>query len=500
MATGLLLRNARVYDHGENVDIPAVKDVLIEGDTILSVAPDLHGVADNAEQIDLSGHVLLPGFVNAHYHSHDTLAKGYFESMPLEQWGLVAGAIANGRSLEEVRARTLVGAIDCLRNGITTVQDFASFAPMEDRYVDAILDAYAEVGIRVIFSVTVRDRSQLDTIPWADELVPQELRGVVGSGADEPDQQLAFIERQIDRVGDRGGMVIWALSPSAPQRCSPRLLGGVADLTRRRQLPVYTHVYETRAQRIFVRDHYQEHGGSIVDYMESVGLVGPHVTIAHGVWPDAKEIERLAATGTGVVLNMLSNLRLRSGVAPISAYRRLGVPIALGCDNCSCSDVQSMFQVMKLYCLLGGIADPNAAAPLAAEALARATLGGARSAGKSQSIGAILPGMKADLVALDLADGAYRPLHNVARQVVYAETGRSVRHVWVNGRRVIRNGAPTLFDEAHLDATLARIMPGVKQELARLRSQADRVQPVFEEIQRRAWDQDIGYTRYLERN
>jgi cytosine/adenosine deaminase-related metal-dependent hydrolase len=500
LATRQLLRNAHVYDHDDSGDIPAVKDVLIEGDTILSVGPDLERGAGNAEQVDLSGYVLLPGFVNAHYHSHDTLAKGFFESMPLEQWGLVAGAIANGRSLEEVRARTLVGAIDCLRNGITTVQDFAAFAPMEDRYVDTILDAYAEAGIRVIFSVTVRDLSQLDTIPWAGELLPPELHGIVGNRADAPDPQLAFIERQIDRIGDRGGMVIWALSPSAPQRCSPRLLGGIADLARRRQLPVYTHVYETRAQRVFVRDRYPEHRGSIVDYMESVGLVGPHVTIAHGVWPDAKEIEKLAATGTGVVLNMLSNLRLRSGVAPISAYRRLGVPIALGCDNCSCSDVQSMFQVMKLYCLLGGIFDPKAPAPLAAEALSRATVGGARSAGKEQSLGAIRPGMKADLVALDLSDAAYRPLHNVVRQVVYAETGRSVRHVWVNGRRVIRNGTPTLFDEARLDSNLADIMPGVKQELARLRLQADRVQAAFEEIQRRAWIEDIGYTRYLERN
>ena len=495
-----LLRNARVYDHDDARDLPPVADVLIGNGNILGVGADLAREASDAEHIDLSGHLLLPGFVNAHYHSHDVLAKGFFESMPLEQWGLIAGAIANGRTLEEVRLRTLVGAIDCLRNGITTVQDFASFAPMEERYVDTILDAYAEAGIRVIFSITVRDRSQLQTIPWASDLIPSELHGVVGNRTDNPDPQLAFIERQIDRVGNRNGMVIWALSPSAPQRCSPRLLGGVSELALRRRLPVYTHVYETRTQRIFIQDQYREHKGSIVDYMESVGLIGPHVTIAHGVWPDAAEIEKLAATGTGVVLNMLSNLRLRSGIAPISAYRRLGVPLALGCDNCSCSDVQSMFQVMKLYCLLGGISDPDMAAPLAAEALYRATVGGAHSAGQADRLGAIRAGMKADLVALDLSDAAYRPLHNVARQVVYAETGRSVRHVWVDGRCVIRDAKPTLFDEAQLDATLAELMPAVTRELERLRAQADKVRPAFEEIQRRAWSAELGYSRYLQRN
>src|SRR5262249_31450200 len=155
-------------------------------------------------------------------------------------------------------------------------------------------------------------------------------------------------------------------------RCSPQLLKGVADLANRRHLPVYTHVYETRTQKLFIADEFKSYDGSAIKYMESVGLLGRHVTIAHGTWPDADEIEKLAATGTGVVLNMLSNLRLRAGVAPISAYRRLNVPLALGCDNCSCSDVQNMIQVMKLYCLLGGLSDPAEEAPLAMEALQRA--------------------------------------------------------------------------------------------------------------------------------
>jgi 5-methylthioadenosine/S-adenosylhomocysteine deaminase len=495
-----LLRGGRVFDHDSAADLPAIADVLIEGDKIVAVAPDLDKPGEDVERIDLGGYLLLPGFVNAHYHSHDVLAKGFFETMPLEQWGLIAGPIANGRTLDEVRTRTLVGAIECLRNGITTVQDFSSFAPMEDSYVDAILDAYAETGIRVIFSITVRDRSQLDTIPWASELVPPELHAAVGNRSDDPDAQLAFIERQIDRVGDRGGMVIWALSPSAPQRCSPRLLRGVADLATRKRLPVYAHVYETRTQRLFVSREFTSHGGSAIDYMESVGLLGPHVTIAHGVWPNPQEIEKLAATGTRVVLNILSNLRLRSGVAPIAGYRRLSVPFALGCDNCSCSDVQSMFQVMKLYCLLGGISDPNAAAPMAAEALHIATVGGARSAGRGDRLGAIRPGMQADIVALDLSDPAYRPLNNVVRQVVYAETGRSVRHVWVNGRRVIKDGQAISIDEDRLDGSLAKLMPVVRRELERLRVNAEKVRPAFEEIQRRAWAADLDYNRYLQRS
>src|SRR5487761_1720548 len=127
----LRLRGARVYRHDGDADTPPVADVVVENGAIVAIGDAAAHVprADGEEALDLSGHLLLPGFVNAHYHSHDVLAKGCFEAKPLDQWGLVAGALANARSLEEVRLRTLVGAIESLRNGATTVQDFSSFTP-----------------------------------------------------------------------------------------------------------------------------------------------------------------------------------------------------------------------------------------------------------------------------------------------------------------------------------------------------------------------------------
>jgi cytosine/adenosine deaminase-related metal-dependent hydrolase len=277
-------------------------------------------------------------------------------------------------------------------------------------------------------------------------------------------------------------------------------LTGVADLAKRRNLPIYTHVYETRSQAVFAREKYAEFGGSLLKYMDSVGLLGPHVSIAHGVWPDAKEIELLGATGTGVVLNMLSNLRLRSGVAPIAAYRRLDVPLALGSDNCSCSDIHSLFPVMKAYCLLGGISEPDVAAPTAVESIGLATRGGAARAGVAKMIGAIEPGMRADIVALDLNDPAFRPLNSVARQVVYSATGRAVRHVWVDGRHVVADGATTRVDEARLLQELAALMPGVTKHLDKLRGDALVLKGHFAELQARAWSKPLPYNRYLERS
>ena len=495
MSHGFVLRGARVYRHGGDTDLPPVADVLVRDGRIAAIGD---GVASDADEtIDLAGHVLAPGFVNGHYHSHDVLAKGMFDGLSLERWGMIAGPIGSGRPLDEVYLRTQLGAVECVRNGITTIQDFANLSPFRPEVVDAMVDAYASVGVRVVLSITVRDRSQLDTILWADEMVPVEHHAVIGTERGDGAAQIEFIGRQIDRIGDRDGRLIWAISPSAPQRCSLALLKGAADFARDRNIPVYTHVYETRLQRLFAKEKLEEFGGSAIAYMEAAGLVGPHVTMAHAVWLDDDEIARVAATGTGVVLNMLSNLRLRSGVAPLTAYRSAGIPLSLGCDNCSCSDVQSILQVMKLYCMLSGIADPGPVAPTAAEAIGLATLGGARAAGRAADLGALEPGMAADMVAYDLADPAWRPLNSIARQLVYAESGRGLRHVWVAGRVIVRDGRCVTVDETALGARLDAMMPRVRADLDELARKADPVEPSFKAIQARAFATDLGYDRYL---
>src|SRR5437870_13900735 len=139
----LLVRGGRVLDLEGDIDVPPVRDVLIEGDTIAAVGTDLapERVRD-AETIDATGQLVIPGLVNAHFHSHDVLAKGLLEDLPLESWGTLAGALGARRSRAEVRARTLVGAVECLRNGITTVQDMSIFSPLNEEYLDSILDAY----------------------------------------------------------------------------------------------------------------------------------------------------------------------------------------------------------------------------------------------------------------------------------------------------------------------------------------------------------------------
>jgi cytosine/adenosine deaminase-related metal-dependent hydrolase len=496
----LLVRGARLLDLDADLDQPPVRDILIRNGAIAEVGERLS--APDARVIDAAGMLAVPGFVNAHYHSHDVLARGMFEDLSLEHWGVLAGPLGARRPLAEVRARTLAGALECLRNGITTVQDMASFSPIDEQVLDTILGAYAEAGIRVVFGATVRDLSQLDTILHLDELIPAALREVIGTARDPAGPQIEFLERQIKRYQEKsGGPLHWALTPSAPQRCSPALLEAVADLSRRRSLPVYTHVYETRLQRIFAHERLKEYGGSALKLMQAKGLTGPHVTIAHGVWPDPAEIELLASSGTNVVLNMLSNLKLKSGVAPILEYRARGVNLALGCDNCSASDAQSMFQVMKLFCLLSAVSSPEqtpqVAGVTAAEAFKAATLGGARTAGLAGSVGALRAGRRADLVLIDLADPAWVPYNSAVRQLVYSESGRGVRTVIVDGRVVVDGGRVLTVDERALREEIEGLMPRVRSDVDRLRAGFNDVRGYIDAAQRRARGVPLPMHRYI---
>ena len=496
MTASLLIRGARVLELDGELDNPPARDVLVVDGAIHSVAERI-APPPGAKVVEASGCLMMPGLVNAHYHSHDVLARGMFERLPLESWGTLAGPLGSKRPLAEVRARTLAGAVECLRNGITTVQDMCSFSPMDEAVLDTILDAYAEAGLRVVFGVTVRDLSQLDTIPWIADLAPRDLHDIIGTASDAPGPQVDYVSAQIRRLGTRGGMLRWALAPSAPQRCSPGLLEAVADLAKRHSLPVYTHVYETRTQRVFAQERLAAFGGSAVRMLQATGLLGPHVTLAHSVWPDEAELDLIGSTGTNVVLNMLSNLKLKSVVAPILEYRGRGVNMALGCDNCSCSDTQNLLQVMKLFCLLAGVSTPERDTPTAADALRAATLGGAKTAGMAGQVGAIRAGQRADLVLLDLADPAYVPYNSAIRQLVYAESGRSIRTVIVDGRVVVDQGRATGVDEAALREEIAGLMPRVRDDVTRLNAGYLKVQPYLDEVQRRAFASPLHYSRLV---
>src|SRR5262245_33003797 len=224
--TKTLIRGGRVYDRTGDVHRPAFRDVIVEGDRIVAVeAQDsqranelLRAVERGAARvIDARGMLMISGLVNAHYHSYDVLCKGRFEDMPFDVWALHSQPAYWGkRSKEELRARTLLGAMECLRHGITTIQDMNSLVPQDEETLDTILAAYAEAGIRVVFSIAVRDIAALDIEPFLSKDIPAAAAAIISGKPGNAAADLAFIEAQIARLDPLPPRLHWALSPSGP--------------------------------------------------------------------------------------------------------------------------------------------------------------------------------------------------------------------------------------------------------------------------------------------
>jgi Amidohydrolase family len=216
------------------------------------------------------------------------------------------------------------------------------------------------------------------------------------------------------------------------------LLEGIAALSREHSLPVLTHVYETRVQAAAAQ---LDTSGSLIDKLARAGLMNDRLGVVHGVWLSPRHIAQIADAGARVVHNPISNLKLKSGVAPILDLYRAGVDVALGCDNCSCAESQNIFTAMRMLCLLPAVTEPDPGPINAGYALKAATLSGARAVGLGDKLGALKPGMAADIVILDLNEPAFVPFNSAARQIVYAESGRAVETVFVNGRPVVRGAS-----------------------------------------------------------
>src|SRR5271170_749930 len=199
--TTLLLQGGQALTPDADWHDPPRADIAVAGDKIVGVGPG-YRVADarSVEIIDARDFLVLPGFVNAHYHSHDVLAKGTLEEVPLETWRLYAlPPQYPPRSVEEIYARTLLGALECLRSGMTTVQDMLTLYPFDPAHFDAVMRAYDEIGVRVVFALQYGDKKGIDTVPFWREAFPPELHPLLSSSI-EPEKNfdlLGFVEHKL---------------------------------------------------------------------------------------------------------------------------------------------------------------------------------------------------------------------------------------------------------------------------------------------------------------
>lgn len=450
----LLLRGGQVLDGSFGM-----ADVLVDGERIAAIAPRLDP-PPGARVVDLAGDLLIPGLVNAHYHSPDNLNTALTPVAPLELWSLASVPLRE-RPPRELRLAALFGAAQLLRGGVTSVVDMVrvgSAATVDA--IDAVAGAYLDAGLRAAIAPVVVDlplERTLPLVPWV---------------AERPDRAAA--EAQVAPVAElhrrwhgRDGRLAIHVGPSAPHRCSDELLDACFALARSLGTLVHTHALETRAQAVQARRRW---GRPLLEHLDARGLLGPSTVLAHVVWPEEPEVPRLARSGTIVVHNPASNLALGSGQAPVPALQAAGVRLALGTDAASCNDGLSMFEAMKLAATLHRPAEPDWRRwPSAADALRSATSGGAAALGLAGELGTVAVGQLADLVVLRGADAAFVPPNDLVRQLVMRAGPAAVRHVFVGGRQVVADGELLTIDQgavvAEVRSLAKRVLPGAPAEL-----------------------------------
>ncbi len=388
---------------------------------------------------DASETLVLPGLINAHTHGHANFMKGVADRWPLEL-SLTHGPWLSGpRDPETMYLSTLLGAIEMIGNGITSCYDLVyEFPRTSVAGLEAVSTAYADAGMRAIVAPMIADRSLFEAYPDIVDPLPPALGERVRSFALVPmDETIATLRELIAGTRLPPGVRL-GIAPTIPLHCSERFLAACRDLAAEYDLPLHTHLAESRLQATTGASRY---GSSLTAYVAACGLLGSNVTVAHAVWLDDGDLDLLAESGTTVAHVPASNFRLGSGLARVRPMLERGIDVALATDGANSSDALDIFLAMRLASFTSRAQAGSSDSWLSSlDVLRAATLGGAAALGLRSRIGRPAAGYDADLIFLDLAHPAFVPLNDPLNQIVNCDAASAMRDVMIGGRFVKRDG------------------------------------------------------------
>jgi 5-methylthioadenosine/S-adenosylhomocysteine deaminase len=503
----IVIRNAHVLTMDRSDTEHTSASVVIEEDVIRAlhtgeVAPGALGPADR--EIDAQGMLLMPGLVNGHFHSSVNHLKGTLDSLPLELFMLYESpAQAPEMTPRRVYVRTMLAAMEMLRSGTTAVLDDAFFVPAPTpATIDAVMQAYADSGIRAVLALDQPDVPELAKYPYLAELLPPHLRQAAAAPPlMAADGLLRCYEHLLDRWHDaENGRLRAAVSCSAPQRVTAEYFRALDGLSRMHDLPFYIHILETKVQRMFGKERLG--GCSLVRHVHEQGLLSDRLNIIHGIWLDDSDLDLIAAAGSLVAHNPISNLRLGSGIMPFRAMRARGIPLCLGTDEAITDDAVNVWNVMKMAGLIHNITQPDYQTwPTAREVLACTITGGAQAMRSPRPLGQVSPGFQADLMLIDLDTLPFTPLNDLRRQLVYCENGSSVHMTLVQGNIVFEEGRLTRVNEAAIRAEARELSAGFHAPARGAGGHdASEWAPYYRQMYLRAAGEDAGMTRWAWQN
>ena len=386
--------------------------LIIEDDLIAGLMPSeqAYQLYPNAEHLALTGHAVLPGFINLHAHSAMCLLRGLADDLALMDWlnQHIWPAEKLHVSDEFVFDGTLQAMAEMIRGGTTTVNDMYF-------YHQAVARAGVQSGMRTVVGCSI-------------------LEFPTGYANDADDYIHKAIEAAQAFAGQKG--IDFRLAPHAPYTVADETFKKIVTLAEKHDLGLHCHIHETLGE---VEESIKQHGVRPLQRLHNLGLLSTKLIAAHVVHATNEEITLLQKTGVHVAHNPASNLKLASGFARINAMQNAGINVGIGTDGSASNNKLDLLADVRMAALLSKAESGNPTALNAAQALEMATLSGARALGMETRIGSLLAGKQADIIAIDLSVLETQPVYDPISQIIYAAGREQVSHVWVNGRCLMKD-------------------------------------------------------------
>ena len=497
---GTYFRNVRVLTMDTMNTEWNTTNVRVSGQTIAAIGDDIKREAQD-RIVEGAGRLLMPGLINGHFHSPGSFNKGALDDMPLELFMLyeVPPFDCPPTSPRMHYLRTLLGAIEMLKGGVTAVHDDPFYVPvLTEELTDATMTAYADAGIRATVSINMPNVVEYKKYPFLYDLLPDEFRHrMEHAGSGSAGELLAAYQRFISVWhGAENGRLRCAVSCSAPQRVTKGYLHGLASLSAEFDLPYNMHILETRLQRV-LGDELLE-GRSLVRYVAEEGVLNERSLVIHAIWIDEQDMDLLASSGCSIAHNPLCNLKLGSGIMPFRQLTNRGINICLGSDEMCSDDAVNLWNVAKFGGLVHKITEPDYRQwPTATEILRCATRNGATAMRQADVTGSIEVGKQADLILVDLQTLHFTPLNDLRRQLVFCEDGTSVRLVMVAGTIVVEDGALLTIDEEAVKAEIRELWPEYLEQMQDVDYWAKTLEPIYRRMYELSLDRKVSMQRTL---
>lgn len=415
--------------NGTLVTIDAANSI-VRGDLLIADGriAEIGGAGQTADTvIDAGGCAVIPGFVQTHIHLCQTLFRGAADDLALIDWlKQRVWPMEAAHSASSITASARLGIAELIKGGTTCALTMETV-----NHTSEVFKVVEETGFRATVGKCMMDKG--DEVPLA----------LQEQTADSIAESLALLEQW---HGQAGGRIRYCFAPRFAISCTRELLEQVGALARERGVMIHTHASENTTECELVQ---AETGLRNVAYLDSLGLTGSHVALAHCVHLSSGEIEILRTTATNVVHCPSSNLKLGSGIAPIAKLLEQGISVSLGADGAACNNRLDMFTEMRTAALLQKVLHGPEVLP-ANQALRMATIDGAKAMGLGAEIGSIETGKRADLAVVRLDRLHATPVADVVSALVYSAEAADVDTVVIDGRLVMRDRKLLSIDESEI--------------------------------------------------